>query len=85
MVTATISQNRSIGRVTVSSANRTTVADPTFRPKPNVALAELTDTIISDVVQEGDVLTFDSVTGKFINSQLVDAQVSLKAVNGGSF
>ena len=35
-----------IGKVTITSPVRTTIADPKFRPKPNVALSELTDVSI---------------------------------------
>jgi hypothetical protein len=84
MVTARIRTPGVIGKVSVSGAVRTTIADPKFKPKPNVALIELTDTSVSSP-QNGDVVTYDSVQGKFVNQQLGDVAVIPTAINGGSF
>jgi hypothetical protein len=60
---------------------RSTIVAQSFAPKPNVALTELTDTNITSV-QNGQVLQFNSTTGKF-EANTVTATVV--AVNGGSF
>ena len=60
---------------------RSTIVAQNFAPKPNVALTELTDTNIT-AVQNGQVLQFNSTTGKF-EANTVTATVV--AVNGGSF
>jgi hypothetical protein len=65
----------------VTQQTRSTVVAQNFAPKPNVALTELTDINVSNV-QNGQVIQFDSATGKFI-ANTVSATVT--AVNGGSF
>ena len=60
---------------------RSTIVAQSFAPKPNVALTELTDTNITSV-QNGQVLQFNSTTGKFEANTVTATVVS---VNGGSF
>jgi len=60
---------------------RSTIVAQSFAPKPNVALTELTDTNIT-AVQNGQVLQFNSTTGKFETNTVTATVV---AVNGGSF
>lgn len=76
-----------IGKVSVSANPRTTVADPKFKPKINVALTELVDVDPSSVasVENGDVVIYDSVLQKFVVAPLNQAQVEVEAINGGSF
>ena len=52
-----------------------------FKPKPNVALTELTDTNISSA-QDGQAIIYNSATGKFEANTVTATVVS---VNGGSF
>ena len=80
-VNVRVGGNSGVGQVTVSQQTRTTVASQNFKPKPNVALTELTDLNISGV-QDKQVLQFDSATGKFI-ANTVSATVT--SVNGGAF
>lgn len=70
-----------IGKVKIGQTNRTTIVSSNFKPKPNVALTELTDTNISSV-QNGQVIQYNSTTGKFEANTVVATVV---AVNGGSF
>ena len=84
MATVKIRTPGVIGKVSVSGNPRTTIADPKFRPKPNVALIELTDTSVLSP-QNGGVVAYDSVQGKFVNQQLGDVAVIPTAINGGSF
>jgi hypothetical protein len=80
-VNVRVGGNSGVGQVTVSQQTRTTVAAQNFKPKPNVALTELTDLNISGV-QDKQVIQYDSATGKFI-ANTVSATVT--SVNGGSF
>lgn len=70
-----------VGKVKIGQTNRTTIVSSNFKPKPNVALTELTDTNISSV-QNGQVIQYNSTTGKFEANTVVATVV---AVNGGSF
>ena len=65
----------------VRQQSRSTVVAQNFAPKPNVALTELTDINVANV-QDGQVIQFDSATGKFIANTVT---ASLVSVNGGSF
>jgi hypothetical protein len=71
-----------IGKVTITSPVRTTIADPKFRPKPNVALSELTDVSIVSP-EDGELVAYDAVSGKFKTSSIVD--ISIGNINGGQF
>jgi hypothetical protein len=66
---------------TVRQQTRSVIAAQTFVPKPNVSLTELNDINISGV-QNGQVLQFDSATGKFVANTVTATVVS---VQGGSF
>lgn len=65
----------------VTQQTRSTIVAQNYKPKPNVALSELTDINVSGV-EDGQVLQFDSATGKFI-ANTVTATVTI--VNGGAF
>ena len=84
MVTARIRTPGVIGKVEVQQTLRTTVADPKFKPKPNVALTELTDTSIS-TLEDGQVVTYSSTDGKFVAKNLGAITVTPEKINGGSF
>lgn len=71
-----------IGRVTISSPVRTVVADPKFRPKPNVAISEIIGVDIQNQ-QDGYTLLYDAETETYVSSPLTGAAVS--AINGGTF
>jgi hypothetical protein len=80
-VNVRVGGNSGVGQVTVSQQTRTTVAAQNFKPKPNVALTELTDLNISGV-QDKQVIQYDSATGKFIANTV---SASVTSVNGGAF
>jgi hypothetical protein len=65
----------------VRQQTRSTIVAQSFAPKPNVALSELTDINITSV-QDGQVLQYDSATGKFVANTVT---ASVVEVNGGSF
>jgi hypothetical protein len=70
-----------VGKVKIGQTNRTTIVSSNFKPKPNVALTELSDISISSV-QNGQVIQYNSTTGKFEANTVTATVVS---VNGGSF
>lgn len=84
MVTARINTPGVIGKVAVRPAQRTTIADPKYVPKPNVAINEVYGV---DVVQpeDGDVLTYSSITGNYESTQLRDVSITVVSINGGAF
>jgi hypothetical protein len=66
----------------INTPVRTVIADPKFRALPNVALVELTDVIVGAGVADGDVLAYDTATGKFI---FATSSINIDILNGGSF
>ena len=71
-----------IGKVTITSPVRTTIADPKFRPKPNVALSELTDVSIVSP-GNGEIIAYDALLGKYKTSSITD--IAIENINGGQF
>ena len=84
MVTARVNSPGVIGVVTVRPTQRTTIADPKFTPKANVALVELFDTSINSV-EEGDVIAYVASSGKFENQPLGNVTMKIANINGGIF
>lgn len=80
-VNARVNTGSNIGQVKLTQQTRSTIAAQNFAPKPNVALSELTDINITSV-QDGQVLQYDSATGKFVANTVT---ASVVEVNGGSF
>jgi hypothetical protein len=80
-VNVKVNGGTNVGQVTVNQQTRSTVVSQNFKPKPNVALTELTDINVAGV-QDKQVIQFDSATGKFIANTVTATLVS---VNGGSF
>jgi len=80
-VNARINTGSNIGQVKLTQQTRSTIAAQNFVPKPNVSLTELNDINVSGV-QNGQVIQFDSATGKFVANTVTATVVS---VNGGSF
>ena len=65
----------------VTQQTRSTIVAQNYKPKPNVALTELTDTDLTGV-ENGQVLQYNAVTGKF---EANDVTATVTTVNGGSF
>jgi len=82
MITARLSSPGTIGRVSVTSAVRTTIADPKFQPKPNVALTELTDVLIT-LPEDGEIVAYDALSGKYKTASIAD--IAIGNINGGRF
>jgi hypothetical protein len=85
MVTARITNRGGVGKVTVTAPVRTTIADPKYRPKPNVAINEIVGVDVATRQEDGDVLTFNAATGNYESSQLSNVNVNVKNINGGFF
>ncbi len=80
-VNARINSSGNIGQVKLTQQTRSTIAAQNFAPKPNVSLTELNDISITSV-QNGQVVQYNSTTGKFEPNTVTATVV---AVNGGSF
>ena len=65
----------------VTQKTRSTIVAQNYAPKPNVALSELTDINVAGV-ENGQVLQFNSSTGKFVANTIT---ATVTTVNGGSF
>ncbi len=78
-VNARINTGSNIGQVKLTQQTRSTIAAQNFKPKPNVALTELTDMNVVNP-QNGQALIFNSASGKFEANTVVSSVV---AVDGG--
>lgn len=81
-IVARINTTGSIGRATIKSSPKTTIAADTFEPKPNVSMGEINDVSLSGL-QDGYTLVFNSTTNVFETTSL--ANVSLPNIIGGFF
>ena len=81
MIKATIRSQGTIGKVSVSANPRTTIADPKFKPKPNVALEEIND-VSTEGVQDGYSLVYNSANNRF---EMKIATTVLEKLDGGTF
>ena len=73
-VIAKVNTGNNIGQVKLTKQTSSTIASQNFKPKPNVALTELTDVSIVNA-QDGNVLVFESSTGKY-TTQAINAVTS---------
>jgi hypothetical protein len=80
MATGRLGSSTSITGI-VRQQTRSVIAAQNFAPKPNIAISDVVGVNVAGV-QNGQVLQFDSTTGKF-EANTVTATVV--AVNGGSF
>jgi len=83
-INGSIKRTNSLGPVTVGATTRTTVANLNFKPKPNVALAEIVDVSTTDV-QDGFALVYNSSLGKYVTQSLANADISITSITGGTF
>lgn len=70
-----------IGKVVVQQGIRSTVVSQNFKPKPNVALAEIVD-VTTTGVEDGYGLVYNSATGKYEMKQII---ATVTTVIGGTF
>jgi hypothetical protein len=73
-----------IGRVRITPAVRTTIADPNYKPKPNVAISELNGVNVT-TRNQGDVLVYDANTDNYISSPISTGAISITSITGGHF
>jgi hypothetical protein len=70
-----------LGKITVFQPNRTSVVSPNYKPKPNVALAEINDVSTTDV-QDGYSLVYNSANNRY---EMKIATTVLEKLDGGTF
>jgi hypothetical protein len=80
-VNVRINNGNNIGQVKLTQKTRSIIVDQNFKPKPNVAMTDLTDTDVVGV-QNGQVIQYNSTLGKFVANTVI---ASVIAVNGGYF
>ena len=73
-----------IGKVSVRTSNRTTIASPNFVPKVNVAISDIQQINVSSRL-DGDTLIYNAVTGEYESSPLSQVQIDITNINGGQF
>ena len=73
-----------IGKVVISQPNRTTITSPNYRPKPNVAFAEIND-VSTEGLQDGFTIIFSAANSKFETKSAANLQASVTNVIGGFF
>ena len=83
-VNARINATGAIGRATIKSSPKTTIAADTFAPKPNVSLGEVAD-VSTTGVQDGYTLIFNSTSGKFEAKPASDVTATVTEIIGGTF
>lgn len=83
--TARLTNRNPIGKVSVTSSVRTTIADPKFKPKPNVAISEVVGVDVVTRQEDGDILTYNAVTGLWESQQIQNVNVNVRNINGGYF
>jgi hypothetical protein len=83
-INGSVGRSNRLGPVTVGATSRTTVANLNFKPKPNVALAEIADVSTTDV-QDGFALVYSSSTGKYVTQSLANTDISIRSITGGTF
>ena len=66
---------------TVRQQTRSVIAAQNFAPKPNISISEVVGVNVAGA-QNGQVLQFDSVSGKFVANTVTATVIS---VQGGSF
>jgi len=66
---------------TVRQQTRSVIAAQNFAPKPNISISEVVGVNVAGA-QNGQVLQFDSVSGKFVANTVTATVIS---VNGGAF
>ena len=80
MATGRLGSSTSITGI-VRQQTRSVIAAQNFAPKPNISISEVVGVNVAGV-QNGQVLQFDSTTGKFEANTVTATVIS---VNGGAF
>jgi hypothetical protein len=83
-ITARLNSPGTIGKVSVRSSNRTTIADPRFKPDLDVSIFDLNDVSLT-TRQEGDVLVYDAMSDDYVSAPITGAMIDITNINGGAF
>ena len=83
-ITARLNSPGTIGKVSVRSSNRTTIADPRFKPDLEVSIFDLNDVSLT-TRQEGDVLVYDAMSDDYVSAPITGAMIDITNINGGAF
>jgi hypothetical protein len=73
-----------IGRIVISQPNRTTITSPNYRPKPNVAFAEIND-VDTTGLQDNYTIIYSAANNKYEVKSAANLQASVTSVVGGFF
>ena len=73
-----------IGKVVISQPNRTTITSPNYRPKPNVAFAEIND-VSTLGLEDGFTIIYSAANSKFETKSSANLTASITQVFGGFF
>ncbi len=73
-----------IGKVVISQPNRTTITSPNYRPKPNVAFAEIND-VSTLGLEDGFTIIYSAANSKFETKSSANLTASIAQVFGGFF
>jgi len=73
-----------IGKVVISQPNRTTITSPNYRPKPNVAFAEIND-VSTDGLEDGYTIIFSAANNRYETKSAANLTASIASVFGGFF
>jgi len=72
-----------IGRVVINQPNRTTITSPNYRPKPNVAFAEIND-VSTEGLQDGYTIIFSAANNRYETKSAANLTTSI-SIFGGYF
>ena len=73
-----------IGRVVISQPNRTTITSPNYRPKPNVAFAEIND-VDTTGLQDNFTIIYSAANSRYEVKSATNLEASVTNVVGGFF
>jgi hypothetical protein len=73
-----------IGKVTVKTGNRTTIASPNFEPKVNISIGDIQSVNVS-TRQDGDTLIYNVLTGEYESGPVSSLGIDITNINGGQF
>ena len=73
-----------IGKVVISQPNRTTITSPNYRPKPNVAFAEIND-VDTTGLQDNYTIIYSAANSRYEVKSAANLEASVTNVVGGFF
>jgi hypothetical protein len=72
-----------IGKVVINQPNRTTITSPNYRPKPNVAFAEIND-VSTEGLEDGYTIIFSAANNRYETKSAANLTASI-SIFGGYF